>query len=81
MTKMIIAHKLSFSFVEYHWFNQLMKYNNSLYQKVSRTTIIRDCIKVIEVEREEMKKSSKILKLSHLQVIVGLQTKSLGTCV
>jgi hypothetical protein len=49
-----------------------MKYNNSLYQKMSRAIIIRDCIKVVEEEREKMKKSSKIFKLSHLQVIIGL---------
>jgi hypothetical protein len=61
IAKMIIAHELPFSFVEYHWFNQLLKYNNPLYQKVSRATITRDCIKVVEVEREKIKKSSKIL--------------------
>jgi BED zinc finger len=59
ITKMIIAHELSFSFIEYHWFNQLLKYNNPLYQKVSRATITRDCIKVVEVEREKMKKIFK----------------------
>jgi hypothetical protein len=55
IAKMIIAHELPFSFVEYHWFNQLLKYNNPLYQKVSRAIITRDCIKVVEVEREKMK--------------------------
>jgi BED zinc finger len=33
ITKMIIAHELHFSFVEYHWFNQLLKYNNLFLSK------------------------------------------------
>jgi thioredoxin-related protein len=47
MAKMIIAHELPFAFVEYTWFNILMKYNNPFYQRVSRTTIRNDCIKSI----------------------------------
>ncbi|KAI7742012.1 hypothetical protein M8C21_024079 [Ambrosia artemisiifolia] len=56
IAKMILAHELPFSFVEYHWFNEFMTYNNPAYQKVSRETIIEDCIRVVEAEREKMKK-------------------------
>ncbi|XP_022034677.1 zinc finger BED domain-containing protein RICESLEEPER 2 isoform X1 [Helianthus annuus] len=56
---MIVAHELPFSFVEYHWFNALLKYLNPLFQKVSRATIRKDCIKVVESEREKMKKVFK----------------------
>ncbi|KAK1434398.1 hypothetical protein QVD17_00138 [Tagetes erecta] len=59
IAKMIIAHELPFSFVEYYWFNELMKYNNPFYQKVSRSTIRKDCMRVVEVEREKLKKVFK----------------------
>ncbi|KAJ0576191.1 putative transcription factor/ chromatin remodeling BED-type(Zn) family [Helianthus annuus] len=59
IAKMIIAHELPFSFVEYHWFNLLMKYNNPLYQKVSRSKITRDCVRVVDVEREKVRKILK----------------------
>ncbi|KAK9080684.1 hypothetical protein SSX86_000442 [Deinandra increscens subsp. villosa] len=56
IAKMIIAHELPFLFVEYHWFNRLMECNNHLYQKVSWVTVRKDCVKVVEVEREKLKK-------------------------
>ncbi|KAJ3684541.1 hypothetical protein LUZ61_013705 [Rhynchospora tenuis] len=56
MAKMIIAHELPFAFVEYAWFNHLMKYNNHMFQRVSRHTIKKECIKVFESERDKMKK-------------------------
>jgi BED zinc finger len=59
MAKMIIAHELPFAFVEYTWFNILMKYNNPFYQRVSRTTIRIDCIKVFETEKDKIKKNFK----------------------
>ncbi|KAJ1701202.1 hypothetical protein LUZ63_000981 [Rhynchospora breviuscula] len=65
MAKMIIAHELPFAFVEYTWFNILMKYNNHMFQKVSRQTIKKECMKVFESEREKMKKWFKdISKIS-----------------
>jgi hypothetical protein len=51
MAKMIIAHELPFAFVEYTYFNILMKYNNHFYQRMSRTTIRNDCIKVFEMKK------------------------------
>ncbi|XP_078154759.1 zinc finger BED domain-containing protein RICESLEEPER 2-like [Carex rostrata] len=39
IAKMIMAHELPFSFIENHWFNILMKYNNPLYQRTSNQTI------------------------------------------
>jgi BED zinc finger len=56
IAKMIIAHEFPFMFVEYQWFNILMKYNNLLYQRVSKTTIKNDCIKIFESEKEKIKK-------------------------
>ncbi|XP_021995766.1 zinc finger BED domain-containing protein DAYSLEEPER-like [Helianthus annuus] len=56
IAKMILAHELPFSLVEYHWFNEFMKYNSPRYQKVSKATIIKDCIRVVEAEREKLKK-------------------------
>ncbi|KAJ4783123.1 hypothetical protein LUZ62_034369 [Rhynchospora pubera] len=65
MAKMIIAHELPFAFVEYAWFNYLMKYNNPQFQKVSRHTIKKECMRVFESEREKMKKMFKdISKIS-----------------
>jgi hypothetical protein len=61
LAKMIITHELPFSFVEYQWFNILMKYNNPLYQKVSRATIRKDCIKVFEVEKGKIRRIFKPL--------------------
>jgi hypothetical protein len=51
IAKMNIAHEFPFLFIEYQWFNILMKYNNPLYQRVSRTT--NDCIKIFECEKED----------------------------
>jgi hypothetical protein len=59
MAKMIIAHELPFAFVEYTWFNILMKYNNLFYQRVSRTIIRNYCIKVFEMKKDKMKKKIK----------------------
>ncbi|KAJ1689773.1 hypothetical protein LUZ63_013928 [Rhynchospora breviuscula] len=56
MARMIIAHELPFAFVEYTWFNHLMKYNNPAFQPVSRFTIRNECIKVFESDRDEIKK-------------------------
>ncbi|XP_076885190.1 zinc finger BED domain-containing protein RICESLEEPER 2-like [Bidens hawaiensis] len=66
IAKMIICHELPFSFVEYHWFNQLLKYNNHLYEKVSRSTITRDCKKVVEGEKEKVKKMLKKVNMISL---------------
>jgi urea transporter len=76
MAKMIIAHELPFAFIEYTWFNILMKYNILFfYQRVSRTTIRNDCIQVFEMEKDKIKFFSKVLIGSRSQVIFGLQTK------
>ena len=56
---MIIAHELPFIFVKYQWFNVLMKYINPLYQRVSRSTIKSECIKVFDLEKEKIKKIFK----------------------
>jgi BED zinc finger len=78
IAKMIIAHELPFSFVEYHWFNQLLKYNNPLYQKVSRAIITRDCIKVIEVEREKMKQIFKNVDMISLTSDCWTSNQTIG---
>jgi hypothetical protein len=52
-----------------------MKNNIFFYQRVSRTTIRNDCIKVLETEKNKIIFFSKVLIRSHSQVIVGLQTK------
>jgi phage FluMu protein Com len=54
IAKMIIAHELPFMFVEYQWFNILMKYSNPLYQRVSRATIKNDCVKIFETEKDKI---------------------------
>jgi hypothetical protein len=59
MTKMIITHELPFVFVEYTWFNILMKYNNLFYQRVGKITIRNDCIKVFEMEKDKIKNFQK----------------------
>jgi hypothetical protein len=59
LAKMITAHELSFMFTEYQWFNAFMKYNNSMYQKVSKNTIKKECVKVFETEKDKFKKVFK----------------------
>ena len=50
LAKMIIAHELPFMFDEYSLFITYMKYNNPLWQKVSRNNIRKECVKVVESE-------------------------------
>jgi len=78
LAKMIIAHELSFSFVEYQWFNILMKYNNPLYQKVSRATIKKDCIKVFETEKEKIRKNFKNVDMISLTSDCWTSNQTIG---
>ncbi|XP_035832826.1 zinc finger BED domain-containing protein RICESLEEPER 2-like [Helianthus annuus] len=78
IAKLIIAHELPFSFVEYHWFNILMKYNNPLYQKVSMATIRKDCIKVVELEREKLKKVLKKVDMISLTSDCWTSNQTIG---
>jgi BED zinc finger len=59
LSKMITVHELPFMFAEYQWFNAFMKYNNPMYQKVSRNTIKKECVKVFETEKDKLKKVFK----------------------
>jgi hypothetical protein len=59
LAKMIVGHELSFMFSEYSIFHTYMKYNNSLWQKVSRMTIARECMKVVESEKDKLNKVFK----------------------
>ncbi|XP_022024027.1 zinc finger BED domain-containing protein RICESLEEPER 2-like [Helianthus annuus] len=78
IAKMIVAHELPFSFVEYHWFNALMKYLNPLFQKVSRATIRKDCIKVVELEREKLKKVFKKIDMISLTSDCWTSNQTIG---
>ncbi|KAD4179532.1 hypothetical protein E3N88_28123 [Mikania micrantha] len=78
IAKMIIAHELPFSFVEYHWFNQLLKYNNPLYQKISRSTITRECIKVVDAEKERIKKILKKVDMISLTSDCWTSNQTIG---
>ncbi|XP_035842316.1 transcription initiation factor TFIID subunit 4b isoform X5 [Helianthus annuus] len=78
IAKMIIAHELPFSFVEYHWFNYLMKTMNPLYEKVSRSTITRDCIKVVDVEKERIKKTLKKAEMVSLTSDCWASNQTIG---
>ncbi|KAM0027898.1 putative ribonuclease H-like superfamily [Helianthus debilis subsp. tardiflorus] len=78
IAKMIVAHELPFSFVEYHWFNALMKYLNPPFQKVSRATIRKDCIKVVESEREKMKKVFKKIDMISLTSDCWTSNQTIG---
>jgi hypothetical protein len=59
LAKMIVGHELPFFFSEYSIFHSYMKYNNPLWQKVSRMTITRECMKVVESEKNKLKKVFK----------------------
>ena len=59
LSYMIMVHELPFSFVEYDVFNLLMKTATPHYQRVSRTTLRKDCFASYEVEK---KKVSTLLK-------------------
>jgi BED zinc finger len=66
LAKMIVGHELPFLFSEYSIFHSYMKYNNPLWQKVSRITITRDSnFEWVpdEVEWEKAKKVSKLLMI------------------
>jgi Domain of unknown function (DUF4413)/hAT family C-terminal dimerisation region len=78
LAKMIIAHELPFSFVEYQWFNILMKYNNPLFQKVSRATIRKDCIKVFETEKEKIRKIFKNIDMISLTSDCWTSNQTIG---
>ncbi|KAJ4783290.1 Zinc finger BED domain-containing protein RICESLEEPER 2 [Rhynchospora pubera] len=56
LAKMILAHGLPFSIVEFEWFNQLSSHLNPFHQKVSENTIKQYCVKVFESERDKIKK-------------------------
>ncbi|KAJ3684273.1 hypothetical protein LUZ61_013437 [Rhynchospora tenuis] len=56
LANVIVGHELPFLFAEYSLFHKYMKYNNPLHQKVSRTTITKECIKVVESEKDKLKK-------------------------
>ncbi|XP_078170092.1 zinc finger BED domain-containing protein RICESLEEPER 2-like [Carex rostrata] len=81
IAKMIMVHELPFTFVEYHWFNVLMRYNNPLYQKVSRTTIKNDCIKLFESEKEKIKKVFKHAKMISLTSDCWTSNQTIGYMV
>ncbi|KAJ3689916.1 hypothetical protein LUZ61_019080 [Rhynchospora tenuis] len=55
----IVGHELPFMFSEYSLFRRYMLYNNPLWQKVSRTTITKECMRVVESERGKLKKVFK----------------------
>uniref|UniRef100_A0A251RXP5 Putative ribonuclease H-like domain-containing protein n=1 Tax=Helianthus annuus TaxID=4232 RepID=A0A251RXP5_HELAN len=78
IAKLIIGHELPFSIVDYHWFNQLCKYLNPLFQKVSRSTITRDCIKVVNVERERIKKILKKVDMISLTSDCWTSNQTIG---
>ncbi|KAJ4786180.1 Zinc finger BED domain-containing protein RICESLEEPER 2 [Rhynchospora pubera] len=59
LANVIVGHELPFMFSEYSLFRKYMLYNNPLWQKVSRTTITRECMKVVESERDKLKKIFK----------------------
>ncbi|KAK1406563.1 hypothetical protein QVD17_41992 [Tagetes erecta] len=78
IAKLIIMHELPFSFVEYHWFNQLMKYANPLFQRVSRSTITRDCVKVVDGEKERIKKMLKRVNMISLTSDCWTSNQTIG---
>ncbi|KAJ1697461.1 hypothetical protein LUZ63_005973 [Rhynchospora breviuscula] len=59
LANMIVGHELPFMFSEYSLFRKYMLYNNPLWQKVSRTTITKECMRVVESERVKLKKVFK----------------------
>ncbi|KAJ1703531.1 hypothetical protein LUZ63_003310 [Rhynchospora breviuscula] len=59
LANVIVGHELPFMFSEYSLFRKYMLYNNPLWQKVSRTTITKECMKVVESERGKLKKVFK----------------------
>ncbi|KAJ4752404.1 Zinc finger BED domain-containing protein DAYSLEEPER [Rhynchospora pubera] len=59
LANVIVGHELTFMFSEYSLFHKYMLYNNPLWQKVSRTTITKECMKVVESERVKLKKVFK----------------------
>ncbi|KAK6149525.1 hypothetical protein DH2020_017050 [Rehmannia glutinosa] len=54
LSHMIIVHELPFMFSEYELFNLLMRTATPHYQKVSRTTIKKDCIASYEIEKKKL---------------------------
>ncbi|KAM0926139.1 hypothetical protein ACQ4PT_003946 [Festuca glaucescens] len=56
---MIIFHVYPFRMVEHFWFNVLMKTLNPSYQKMSRTTIKNECMRIFQSRKETLKKELK----------------------
>ncbi|KAJ3691732.1 hypothetical protein LUZ61_020896 [Rhynchospora tenuis] len=56
LAKMILAHGLPFSIVEFEWFNELSRHLNPFHQNVSENTIKQDCVKLFESDKVKIKK-------------------------
>jgi hypothetical protein len=54
--KMIVGHELPLLFSEYSIFHAYVKYNNPLWQKVSRMTITRKCMKIVDSAKRQVEK-------------------------
>ncbi|XP_078153945.1 zinc finger BED domain-containing protein RICESLEEPER 2-like [Carex rostrata] len=61
LAKALICHELPFMFTEYHRMNIFLKYCNPYYQTVSRNTIKKECLKVYENEKDNVKKVFQIV--------------------
>ena len=57
--KMFIAHEYPFSMIEHKWFSIFAKALNYKYQKVSRVTLKSDCVKVYQIENDNLKNMLK----------------------
>jgi hypothetical protein len=57
---MIIYHDYPFRMVEHYWFNVLMKTMNPSYQKMSRTTIKNECMRIFLSQKKILKHVNKI---------------------
>ena len=63
---MIIFHEYPFRMVEHLWFNVLMKTLNPSYQKMSRTTIKNECMRIFQSRKETLMKKFQLLHFSTL---------------
>ncbi|XP_042467208.1 zinc finger BED domain-containing protein RICESLEEPER 2-like [Zingiber officinale] len=59
LSHMIIVHELPFLFSEYEMFNLLMRTATLYYQKISRTTVKKDCTTSYEIEKKKVMESLK----------------------
>ncbi|KAL8473773.1 hypothetical protein ACS0TY_030576 [Phlomoides rotata] len=57
ISHMIIVHELPFSFVEYKFFNFVMKTATPHYQSISRATTKKDCMTSYEMEKKKVMKA------------------------